>query len=73
MSDEIEPKAGKELAAKNNWSFNWTIVEAPGIAHDGKGMLSHDNCIEAIFGYPFKKAEPKSAFVPFLQPVFVCP
>jgi hypothetical protein len=47
-------KMGQELARQKGWSFNWRLVEAPGIAHDGKGMLDHANVVEALFGWPAK-------------------
>ena len=52
-------KAGQELAQKNGWSFNWRLVEAPDIAHDGKGMLDHANSVEALFGIPAGNFERK--------------
>jgi hypothetical protein len=47
-------KMGQELAKQKGWSFNWRLVEAPGVAHDGKGMLDHPNVVEALFGWPVK-------------------
>lgn len=37
-----------ELAKKNNWQFNWRLVEAPEIAHDTRGMFQHEKALEAL-------------------------
>jgi poly(3-hydroxybutyrate) depolymerase len=51
-------KMGKELAEQKGWTFNWRLVEAAGVAHDGKGMLDHANSVEALFGITARKLEP---------------
>ncbi len=50
-------KMAQELALAKGWSFHWRLVEAPGIAHNGKGMLDHPNSIEALFGIPAEKRQ----------------
>jgi pimeloyl-ACP methyl ester carboxylesterase len=42
-------KMAQELAKKNGWEFNWSIVEADGIGHDSKKMFAHPNCETAMF------------------------
>jgi hypothetical protein len=51
-------KLGQELARQKGWTFHWRYVEAPGIAHDGKGMFDHVNSIDALFGIPPAQASP---------------
>ena len=42
-------KLAQELAAKHQWEFNWSLVEAPGIGHDSKLMFEHSNAETALF------------------------
>jgi len=39
----------QKLAEVHGWKFNWRLVEVPGIAHDGKGMLQAKQAEEALF------------------------
>ncbi len=49
----------EELAKKNNWTFNWQIVEAKGIAHSGKEMFNNPACEKALFGEKGQAASTK--------------
>lgn len=40
----------KTLAKQKGWPFNWTLVEAEGVAHSAKNMFDHPNCDVALFG-----------------------
>lgn len=43
-------RLAQDLARAKGWEFNWRLVEAPGIGHDGKAMFQHERCAEALFG-----------------------
>lgn len=38
----------KQLADELNWSFNWRLVEAPGVGHSSRGMLQAPEMIIAL-------------------------
>ena len=42
--------AGRQLATREGWTFNWSLVEALGIGHDARAMFDSPACEEAIFG-----------------------
>ncbi|MBU2583569.1 MAG: hypothetical protein KJ622_17820 [Alphaproteobacteria bacterium] len=39
----------KETAEKNGWTFNWELVEAPGVGHSSRGMLTAPAAARAVF------------------------
>jgi poly(3-hydroxybutyrate) depolymerase len=43
-------EAAKKLAAAKGWSFQWRLIEAPGIAHSAGKMFSQPACRQALFG-----------------------
>ncbi len=48
-------RMAKALAAERGWEFNWTLVEAEGVAHSSADIFAHPKAAEAIFG---KKGAP---------------
>lgn len=40
----------KALAARHGWTFNWRLVETPGIAHSGSLMFKSSEVGDALFG-----------------------
>lgn len=38
----------KQVASERNWSFNWLLVEAPGVGHSSRGMLQAPEMINAL-------------------------
>ena len=38
----------RQLARERNWTFNWRLVEAPGVGHSSKGMLKAPELITAL-------------------------
>ena len=43
-------ETSRQLAATRGWTFNWRIVETPGIAHDAKLMFEAPEVVGALFG-----------------------
>jgi len=44
-------RAGRELAGKNGWNFNWTLVEVPGSGHDVARMYRSQQASAALFNH----------------------
>jgi hypothetical protein len=42
----------KRVAKSEGGTFNWRLVEAPGVAHNGPKMLAHPQCRVALFDRP---------------------
>ena len=42
--------AGKKFAEVKGWEFGWRLIEASGIGHSSKGMYTHHNAVNAVFG-----------------------
>jgi pimeloyl-ACP methyl ester carboxylesterase len=41
-------KAAETLAQARGWTFNWRLVELPGVGHDGQKMLAAQQASEAL-------------------------
>ncbi len=41
-------KAAKTLAQTRGWTFNWRLVELPGVGHDGQKMLAAQQASDAL-------------------------
>lgn len=41
-------KKAEEIAKKNNWIFNWSLVIAPDIGHSANGMLNSEKVLQAF-------------------------
>jgi pimeloyl-ACP methyl ester carboxylesterase len=42
-------KAGKALASRKRWPFNWRLVTVPGVGHSGAQMFASDRIERALF------------------------
>jgi pimeloyl-ACP methyl ester carboxylesterase len=40
--------AGQKLAQARGWSFNWRLVQLPGVGHDGQKMLAAPEAFDAL-------------------------
>jgi dienelactone hydrolase len=40
--------AGQKLAQARGWSFNWRLVQLPGVGHDGQKMLAAEQAADAL-------------------------
>jgi dienelactone hydrolase len=43
-------KAGHEIAKSHGWTFNWRLVELPGVGHSARKMFSSEEALTALFG-----------------------
>jgi predicted esterase len=41
-------KSAQTLAQARGWTFNWRLVEVPGVAHNGRKMLAADEAVLAL-------------------------
>ena len=40
--------AGQKLAQARGWTFNWRLVQLPGVGHDGQKMLAAKQAADAL-------------------------
>jgi hypothetical protein len=45
-------RAAEALAQRNGWTFNWRLVEVPGVGHDAPAMYGSREASAALFGEP---------------------
>ncbi len=43
-------ETARQIAEEKGWDFRWTLVEAPDVGHDHRGMFDAPACDAALFG-----------------------
>ncbi len=44
--------AAQTLARERGWTFNWRLIELPGVGHSGRTMIGSEQASTALFGAP---------------------